>query len=105
MFVIVERSANPGECVAVNLDVCVDEDEDIAARLPRAEVARSRRTEMVRPIDDDQLLGWPRCASNRSDRALQGYSPIRRRNHNRQRRHPLSLGGFVHQRLALAETV
>jgi hypothetical protein len=56
---ILEGIANPGECVGVNLDVCVDEDEDIAARLPRAEIARARGTEMAGPVDDDQLLGWP----------------------------------------------
>jgi hypothetical protein len=58
-LIIVEGTANPGERVGVNLDVRVDEDKDIAARLPRAEIARARRTETVGPVDDDQLLGRP----------------------------------------------
>ena len=58
-LVIVEGTTNPGERVGVNLHVRVDEDEDIATRLPRAEIARARGTEMAGPVDDDQLLGWP----------------------------------------------
>jgi hypothetical protein len=58
-LVIVEGSSNPGECVHVNLDVCVDEDEDIATRLSRTEIARARWTEMAGPVDDYQLLGRP----------------------------------------------
>jgi uncharacterized protein (UPF0261 family) len=57
-LVIVEGTANTGECVVVNLDVGVDEDEDVAARLPGAEIARARRTEVMGPVDDDQLFGW-----------------------------------------------
>jgi hypothetical protein len=90
---VLEGTANPGECIAVHLDVRVDEDEHIATRLLRAEISRRCWTKAVWAVDHDELLRALRCPSNSRDGAIEGHSPICRGNHNRQRRHLLSVGG------------
>jgi hypothetical protein len=77
----------------VHLDVRVDEDHDIAVRLPRADVSRGGGTEVARLVDDDYLLRGLGCTPNSVECALESHSAIRRGNHNRQRRHLLSVGG------------
>jgi hypothetical protein len=91
--VLFKGTANPDECVAVHLDVRVDEDEHIAARLLRAEISRRCWTKVVWAVDHDELLRALRCPSNSRDGAIEGHSPICRGNHNRQRCHLLSVGG------------
>ena len=74
--VVVKGAPYPNEDVFVHLDVGIDEDQDVPARLPGRKVACGRRPEVAGLFDDDQLLGSRRGAPNRGDNALKGHSPI-----------------------------
>jgi hypothetical protein len=81
--VVLEGAANPGECVAVHLDVRVDENEHIACRLPRAEVSSGCGTEVAGPVDDDELLRDAGCPVDGVDRAPQRRPSVCCRDHHR----------------------
>jgi hypothetical protein len=99
--VSLQRPAKPSECIRMDLDVGVEEDEHIGLGSMRAFVPRACRAQTSRLLHENDLLGWVVGTMDRVQAPPQRRSEVSGWNHDAERRHRTILGFDVERQAAL----
>jgi hypothetical protein len=93
--VTIERVSDANERVIMDLDVCIDENEDVARGSTRSAITRSRWANARRLLNDDDLLRAVDCRPHGRECAVQGRPAVSRRDNDGEASHRQRVDGRV----------